>query len=183
MNIHSENISSAKPIPVARHLKSNVEEIKFATGKSELGTVLVARSAAGVCAILIGNRADVLKRDLAGEFTDAKLVHDDRALRTDLDKTLTFIKTPAKGLDLRLDIRGTTFQRRVWDALLGVRVGYKITYAADRARAGSPIPEPCRYGGIEIDATRCVTSCSPNKRKYVQPSLMSAFGTEQTFQQ
>jgi hypothetical protein len=55
--------------------------------------------------------------------------------------------------------------------------------AGDRARAGSPIPEPCRYGGIEIDATRCVTSCSPNKRKYVQPSLMSAFGTEQTFQQ
>ena len=75
MNIHSANISSAKPIPVARHLKSNVEEIKFATSKSELGTVLVARSAAGVCAILIGNRADVLKRDLAGEFTDAKLVH------------------------------------------------------------------------------------------------------------
>ena len=89
MNIHSANISSAKPIPVARHLKSNVEEIKFATSKSELGTVLVARSAAGVCAILIGNRADVLKRDLAGEFTDAKLVHDDRALRTDLDRTLT----------------------------------------------------------------------------------------------
>jgi AraC family transcriptional regulator, regulatory protein of adaptative response / methylated-DNA-[protein]-cysteine methyltransferase len=87
MNIHSANISSAKPIPVARHLKSNVEEIKFATSKSELGTVLVARSAAGVCAILIGNRADVLKRELAGEFTDAKLVHDDRALRTDLDKT------------------------------------------------------------------------------------------------
>ena len=115
-----------------------MEEIKFATGKSELGTVLVARSAAGVCAILIGNRADVLKRDLAGEFTDAKLVHDDRALRTDLDKTLTFIKTPAKGLDLRLDIRGTAFQRRVWHALLGVRVGYKITYAALASRIGEP---------------------------------------------
>ena len=138
MNIHSANISSAKPIPVARHLRPNVEEIKFATGKSELGTVLVARSAAGVCAILIGNRADVLKRDLSGEFTDAKLVHDDRALRTDLDKTLTFIKTPAKGLDLRLDIRGTAFQRRVWDALLGVRVGYKIAYAALASRIGEP---------------------------------------------
>ena len=75
---------------------------------------------------------------LAGEFTDAKLVHDDRALRTDLDKTLTFIKTPAKGLDLRLDIRGTAFQRRVWDALLGVRVGYKITYAALASRIGEP---------------------------------------------
>ena len=138
MNIHSENISSAKPTPVACHLKPSAEEIKFATGKSELGAVLVARSAAGVCAILIGDGTEVLKRDLAEEFTDAKLVHDDRALRTDLDKTLTFIKTPAKGLDLRLDIRGTAFQRRVWDALLGVRVGYKITYAALASRIGEP---------------------------------------------
>jgi AraC family transcriptional regulator, regulatory protein of adaptative response / methylated-DNA-[protein]-cysteine methyltransferase len=138
MNIHSENISSAKPTPVARHLKSSTEVIKFATGKSELGAVLVARSAAGVCAILIGDGTEVLKRDLAEEFTDAKLVRDDRALRTDLEKILTFIKTPAKGLDLPLDTRGTPFQRRVWAALLGVRVGYKITYAALASRIGEP---------------------------------------------
>ena len=138
MNIHSENISSAKPTPAARHLKSSTEEIKFATGKSELGAVLVARSAAGVCAILIGDGTEVLKRDLAEEFTDAKLVRDDRALRTDLEKILTFIKTPAKGLDLPLDTRGTPFQRRVWAALLGVRVGYKITYAALASRIGEP---------------------------------------------
>jgi AraC family transcriptional regulator of adaptative response/methylated-DNA-[protein]-cysteine methyltransferase len=68
MNIHSENISSAKPTPVARHLKPSTEEIKFATGKSELGAVLVARSAAGVCAILIGDGTEVLKRDLAEEL-------------------------------------------------------------------------------------------------------------------
>ena len=138
MNIHSANISSAKPIPVACHLKPNAEKIKFATGKSELGAVLVARSAAGVCAILIGDGTEVLKRDLAEEFTDAKLVRDDLALRTDLEKILTFIKTPAKGLDLSLDIRGTPFQRRVWAALLGVRVGYKITYAALASRIGEP---------------------------------------------
>jgi len=138
MNIHSENISPAKPTPVARHLKPSTEEIKFATGKSELGAVLVARSAAGVCAILIGDGTEVLKRDLAEEFTDAKLVRDDWALRTDLEKILTFIKTPAKRLDLPLDIRGTPFQRRVWTALLGVRVGYKITYAALASRIGEP---------------------------------------------
>lgn len=138
MNSHSANISSAKRVPAARQLKANAEEIKFATGKSELGTVLVARSAAGVCAILIGDGVEVLKRDLAEEFADARLVHDDRAVRTDLDKILTFIKTPAKGLDLPLDIRGTPFQRRVWDALLGVRVGHKITYAALASRIGEP---------------------------------------------
>ena len=121
-----------------RQSKANAEEIKFATGKSELGTILVARSAAGVCAILIGDGAEVLKRDLAEEFTDAKLVRDDGALRTDLEKILTFIKTPAKGLNLSLDIRGTPFQRRVWSALLGVRVGYKISYAALASRIGKP---------------------------------------------
>jgi AraC family transcriptional regulator, regulatory protein of adaptative response / methylated-DNA-[protein]-cysteine methyltransferase len=65
-------------------------------------------------------------------------VRDDWALRTDLEKILTFIKTPAKGLDLPLDIRGTPFQRRVWTALLGVRVGYKITYAVLASRIGEP---------------------------------------------
>jgi methylated-DNA-[protein]-cysteine S-methyltransferase/AraC family transcriptional regulator of adaptative response/methylated-DNA-[protein]-cysteine methyltransferase len=138
MNIHSANISSAKPLPAARQLKASAEEIKFAISKSELGTVLVARSAVGVCAILIGAGAEVLKRDLAEEFTNAKLVRDDRALRTDVDKILTFIKTPTKGLDLPLDIRGTPFQRRVWNALLGVPVGYKITYAALASRIGEP---------------------------------------------
>ena len=84
MNIRSANASLAKPVPALRQSKANAEEIKFATGKSELGTVLVARSAAGVCAILIGDRAEALKGDLAEEFMDAKLVRDDRALRTDL---------------------------------------------------------------------------------------------------
>jgi len=138
VNIHSANTFSAKLIPAALQLEANAEEIKFATGKSELGTILVARSAAGVCAILIGDGAEVLKRDLAEEFTDAKLVRDDGALRTDLEKILTFIKTPAKGLNLSLDIRGTPFQRRVWSALLGVRVGYKITYAALASHIGEP---------------------------------------------
>jgi O-6-methylguanine DNA methyltransferase len=154
MNIHSANVSLAKPVSAVRQSKANAEEIKFATGKSELGTVLVARSAAGVCAILIGDRAEVLKRDLAEEFTDAMLVRDDRALRTDLDKILAFIRTPAKGLELPLDIRGTPFQRRVWSALLGVRVGHKITYAALASRIGDPhairaVANACAANAIE----------------------------------
>ena len=138
MNTDSQNISSAKAVPAGRQLKANAEEIKFATDKSELGTILVARSEAGVCAILIGDEVEALQRDLAEEFTETKFVLDDRALRADLDKVSTFIRTPAKGLDPPLDIRGTPFQRRVWDALLGVRVGYKITYAALASRIGEP---------------------------------------------
>lgn len=138
MNIHSANACSAKKSTVAHQQEIVAEEIRFATARSELGTILVARSPAGVCAILVGDEAKALKRDLAEEFEDARLVRDDRRLNTDLDKVLTFIENPAKGLDLPLDIRGTPFQRRVWTALLGVRVGYKITYAALASRIGEP---------------------------------------------
>jgi hypothetical protein len=75
MNIHSE--------------KPSTEVIKFETGKRELDDVLVARSAAGVCTNPIDDGTEVLKRDLAEEFTDAKLVRDDWALRSDLEKILT----------------------------------------------------------------------------------------------
>jgi len=131
------NIASAESV-MAEPKAPDAEEIKFTTGKSAFGTVLVARSAAGICAILIGDEIEALQRDLADEFTNVKLSRDDRALRADLDKVLSFIKTPTEGLDLPLDIRGTPFQRRVWDALLGVRVGYKITYAALASRVGEP---------------------------------------------
>ncbi|HEY1613823.1 MAG TPA: methylated-DNA--[protein]-cysteine S-methyltransferase [Rhizomicrobium sp.] len=138
MNIHSANVCSAKKSAVACRPEIVAEEIRFATARSELGTILVARSPAGVCAILVGDEAKALKRDLAAEFGDARLVRDDRGLNADLDRILTFIENPAKGLDLPLDIQGTPFQRRVWTALLGVRVGYKITYAALASRIGEP---------------------------------------------
>ena len=97
MNTDSQNISSAKAVPAGRQLKASAEEIKFATDKSELGTILVARSEAGVCAILIGDEVEALQRDLAEEFTETKFVLDDRALRADLDKVSTFIKTSGEG--------------------------------------------------------------------------------------
>jgi O-6-methylguanine DNA methyltransferase len=132
-------------------IQSECGRNKFAIGKSELGVVLVARSITGICAILIGDEAEALKCDLAGEFTEGEFVRDDDALRTDLDKVLIFIETPAKGLDLSLDIRGTPFQRCVWDALLGVRVGYKITYAALASRIGKP-------GAIRAVASACAAN-------------------------
>ena len=114
------------------------EEIAFAIGESALGTVLVARSAAGVCAILIGSEAAELESDLAARFTDSKLVRDDRKLGDDLRKILRFIETPAEGLDLALHIRGTPLQQRVWEALLSIPTGATVTYGALARRIGEP---------------------------------------------
>jgi AraC family transcriptional regulator of adaptative response/methylated-DNA-[protein]-cysteine methyltransferase len=149
MTIQGANISPERQS--AHQAKAVAEEIKFGTANSELGTVLIARSAAGVCAILIGDEVGALTRDLAQAFGEAKLMRDGMSLRADLDKILTFIETPAKGLDLPLDIRGTPFQRRVWDALLAVRVGYKITYAALASRVGEP-------GAIRAVANACAAN-------------------------
>jgi AraC family transcriptional regulator of adaptative response/methylated-DNA-[protein]-cysteine methyltransferase len=126
-------------------------EIAFATGESTLGTVLVARSARGICAILIGSGAGELSADLAERFPENPLVRNDRKLDGDLQKILRFIETPARGLDLDLDIHGTPFQRRVWDALCGIPAGRTVTYAALARRIGEP-------GSVRAVANACAAN-------------------------
>ncbi len=108
------------------------------TGESALGIVLVGRSAKGVCAILIGSDGEDLKSDLMARFPNSTLVRNHRKLNEDLKKIRRFIETPAEGLDLPLDVRGTPFQRRVWTALLGIPAGVTVTYGALAARIGEP---------------------------------------------
>jgi O6-methylguanine-DNA--protein-cysteine methyltransferase len=115
-----------------------VEEIAFSIGESALGAVLIARSADGVCTILIGSEAAELEGDLATQFVDSKLVRNDRKLSDDLRKILRFIEMPSEGLELPLDIRGTPFQQRVWDELLRIPPGSIVTYGALANRIGEP---------------------------------------------
>jgi AraC family transcriptional regulator, regulatory protein of adaptative response / methylated-DNA-[protein]-cysteine methyltransferase len=126
-------------------------EISFTTGKSPLGIVLVARSAHGVCAILTGPEAAELTADLAVRFAENTLVRNDRKLEDDLQKIVRFIETPARGLDLELDIHGTPFQRRVWDALCGIPSGRTLTYAALARRIGEP-------GSVRAVANACAAN-------------------------
>ena len=124
--ITTDQASRANSSASAQH-QLDLEEIAFSTGESALGLVLVARSADGVCAILIGSDTSELQSDLATRFTESTLVRNDRALAGDLKKILRFIEAPAEGLDLPLDIRGTPFQQRVWAVLLGIPAGRTIT--------------------------------------------------------
>ena len=132
------NMGTRPNVPAKIRQDADTEEIAFSVGKSALAAVLVARSVKGVCAILIGFDLEELQNDLATQFTESALIRDDRKLRDDLRKILRFIEAPAGGLDLPLDIRGTPFQQRVWDALLGIRVGSTVTYAALARRIGEP---------------------------------------------
>jgi AraC family transcriptional regulator of adaptative response/methylated-DNA-[protein]-cysteine methyltransferase len=115
-----------------------VDTISYATGESALGRVLVARSISGVCAILIGADDDELVTDLTARFPKAKLVANEAIVQDDLAKVIRFVDKPSEGLDLPLDLRGTPFQRRVWEMLRTVPVGTTVTYTELADSIGAP---------------------------------------------
>jgi AraC family transcriptional regulator of adaptative response/methylated-DNA-[protein]-cysteine methyltransferase len=113
-------------------------EIKFAIGKSSLGLVLVAASDKGVCAIFFGDSPDELERDLKKQFPRAKLVGNDNAFGQLVAKVIHFVEDPRTGFDLPLDIRGTAFQHRVWEALRHIPAGSTASYAEIAKAIGAP---------------------------------------------
>src|SRR5688572_23784046 len=113
-------------------------DILFPTGQSALGTVLVARSERGLCAILLGERAVELVRDLSKRFPQASVRHAGVELETLMSKVTTFLAAPALGLDVPLDARGSEFERRVWRALGEIPAGATQTYGDIARRIGVP---------------------------------------------
>ena len=103
--------------------------IRFAVGECSLGSVLVAQSDKGICAILLGDDPDALVRDLQDRFPRASLIGGDRAFERTVATVVGFVERPERGLDLPLDVRGTAFQHRVWQALRQIPVGKTITYS------------------------------------------------------
>ncbi|WP_300631661.1 bifunctional DNA-binding transcriptional regulator/O6-methylguanine-DNA methyltransferase Ada [Pseudomonas sp.] len=112
--------------------------IRFAVGQCSLGAILVAQSQRGVCAILLGDDPDTLVRDLQDQFPNAELVGADRDFEQLVAQVVGFIEAPALGLDLPLDLRGTAFQERVWQALRDIPVGSTASYAQIAQRIGAP---------------------------------------------
>jgi AraC family transcriptional regulator of adaptative response/methylated-DNA-[protein]-cysteine methyltransferase len=114
------------------------EAIRFAAGECALGSILVARSDRGVCAILLGDDPDRLARDLQDRFPAADLIGGDAEFERLVARVVGFVEAPGLGLDLPLDVRGTAFERRVWEALQDVPAGQTVTYGDLAARIGSP---------------------------------------------
>jgi AraC family transcriptional regulator of adaptative response/methylated-DNA-[protein]-cysteine methyltransferase len=113
-------------------------QMTYAMGPTSLGTVLVATSAAGVVAILLGDEPDALARDLHRRFPDARPVHDDDACTTLIAQATALIEAPHQGWALPLDLRGTAFQQRVWCALKDIPPGATATYGSIATRIGAP---------------------------------------------
>lgn len=114
------------------------EEIRFAVGRTSLGEILVASSKKGVVAILLGNNPEELVRNLQDRFPKAHLVGADHAYEAIVARVVGCVENPGIGLGLPLDVRGTAFQQRVWQALQDIPVGDTVSYAEIARRIDAP---------------------------------------------
>jgi AraC family transcriptional regulator of adaptative response/methylated-DNA-[protein]-cysteine methyltransferase len=113
-------------------------EMRFAVGTCSLGAILVATTSKGIAAILLGDDPQTLVRDLQDRFPKAELIGGDRDFEGVVAKVVGLVEAPGTGLDLPLDVRGTAFQHRVWQALREIPAGTTATYTDIAERIGAP---------------------------------------------
>ncbi len=114
------------------------EEIRFAVGKCSLGSVLVAATRRGICAISLGDDPAALVSWLEERFPRAKLIGGDTAFEQVVATVVGLVEAPASPVELPLDVRGTAFQKRVWQALREIPAGTTASYTEVARRIGLP---------------------------------------------
>jgi len=112
--------------------------IRFAIGECSLGLILVASSERGLCSIMLGDDPDALALELQTRFPGANLIAGDAEFEQQVASVIDFVEAPRRGLDLPLDVRGTAFQQRVWQALQAIPVGSTASYTEIAQRIGAP---------------------------------------------
>jgi AraC family transcriptional regulator of adaptative response/methylated-DNA-[protein]-cysteine methyltransferase len=113
-------------------------QIRFAIGECSLGSILVAISGRGICAIALADNQEILVRDVQARFPQVQPSGADPDVEQLIAKVVDFIENPALALTLPLDVRGTAFQQRVWQALREVPAGTTISYSEMAQRIGAP---------------------------------------------
>ncbi len=135
----------------ANNGSASSEEIRFAIGDTSLGAALVASSGEGVVAILIGDDPEALVRNLRRRFPRARLIGADPAREAALAAVAGLADAPGGRIELPLDVRGTAFQRSVWQVLRDIPAGQTLSYAEVAARIGSP-------GAVRAVAGACASN-------------------------
>ena len=112
--------------------------IKFAVGECSLGSILVAQSDRGICAIQLGEDPTLLLQELEDRFPKAELIGADKDFEKIVAQVVGFVEAPTQELNLPLDIRGTAFQQRVWQALTEIPLGTTASYTEIAQWIGAP---------------------------------------------
>jgi len=124
--------------PTAFRAGAPATTIRFAIAPCSLGQVLAAATERGLCAILLDDDPRVLERELSRRFPRATLVAGDRAFARTIKRVVGLVERPRAAFDLPLDLRGTAFQQRVWQALRRIPAGRTATYAELAQAIGAP---------------------------------------------
>lgn len=124
--------------PSAYRAGGAATEMRFAIGQCTLGAILVAQTARGVCAILLGDDPEALLRELQDRFPKAHLIGGDASFERTVAQVVGFVEAPRIGWSLPLDLQGTTFQQRVWQALREIPAGCTTSYTDIAQRIGAP---------------------------------------------
>ena len=128
------------------------EVILFAVATCSLGSILVAATAQGICAIQLGDAPEPLVEALRDRFPKAELRGGDEDFERVVAQVIGLVEEPKRAFGLPLHVRGTAFQQRVWEVLRSIPPGETMTYAEVAAEAGCP------------SAVRAVASaCAANK--------------------
>jgi AraC family transcriptional regulator of adaptative response/methylated-DNA-[protein]-cysteine methyltransferase len=130
-------------------------DIRFAIGECSLGSILVAKSEKGVCAILLGDDPETLVRDLQERFPRGNLIGGDRNFEQLVAQVVGFVEAPNVGFELPLDVRGTAFQQRVWQALRRIPAGSTMSYTDVAKAIGAPkavraVAQACGANAIAV---------------------------------
>ncbi|NGM19434.1 bifunctional DNA-binding transcriptional regulator/O6-methylguanine-DNA methyltransferase Ada [Roseomonas stagni] len=134
------------------------EVIRIARADSAMGPLLVGATQAGICFIGFNEPQEALEGDLRARFPQARIEEAPEALADTIRQVAAFIEEPKAALALPLDLRGTAFQRRVWQALVAIPLGETRTYSGLAAEMGAPA------------ATRAVArACARNPVSLVVP--------------
>lgn len=147
---------AADAIAPSRRRQGGVgETIRFAVAPCPLGRVLVAATHRGVCAILFGDTADALEAELRQRFSKARIEPAGSDFSATVAAVAALVDTPSRGLDLPLDIQGTAFQERVWQALRAIPPGTTASYAEiaralGRPKAARAVAQACAQNKLAV---------------------------------
>lgn len=114
------------------------QHIRHALVECALGWLLVAATERGICAVEFSDQPDSLEEQLRLRFSAAEIHGTDLELSTWVKQVLKYLEEPSCGFDVPLDIRGTAFQRRVWQALQAIPPGSTRTYSEIAQSLGQP---------------------------------------------
>jgi AraC family transcriptional regulator of adaptative response/methylated-DNA-[protein]-cysteine methyltransferase len=114
------------------------EDITFTSVKTTLGWVVAARTSRGVCSIRVGDDEVTLVKGLMTEFSNASIERDDEGLAEVADVLAGAIRGERDATELPVDVAGTAFQLRVWEALRAIPLGETRTYSQVAEEIGAP---------------------------------------------